>query len=182
MVKNSKLVNWLRGQLSYHNAKSWAINILVFAIFFNALHWFQSSHLLNKQVKAPLEQLSLPSLNGQLFDHQQLLGKKTVVYFFAPWCGVCHLSIGNLENLYHSEQQQIHVVAVALSYQTKNEVEQFVAEKNLTFDVLLGSNEVMEAFHIRGFPTYYVFDQQGVITGRTQGYSTEVGLRLRALL
>lgn len=168
--------------MSYENAKSLAINIVIFAIFFNAIHWFQSSHLLDEDVKAPLAQLSLPSLTGELFNHNQLAGKKTVVYFFAPWCQVCHLSMGNLENLYQSQGEDINVLAVALSYESKNEIDEFVADKQLTFDVLLGTNEVMQAFQIRGFPTYYVFDAQGKVTGRTQGYSTELGLRVRALL
>lgn len=167
---------------SYKNAKSLVINLVVFAIFFNALHWFQSSHLLDEDLKAPLVQLNLPTLTGEQFDHTALTGKKTVVYFFAPWCQVCHLSIGNLENLYQSQGDEVNVLAVALSFNSKNEVDVFVADKQLTFDVLLGTDEVMSAFHIRGFPTYYVFDEQGNITGRTQGYSTELGLRLRALL
>ena len=166
----------------YENIKSLVINIVLFAIFFNAIHWFQSSHLLDEDVKAPLTQLSLPKLAGEQFDHASLFGKKTVVYFFAPWCQVCHLSIGNLENLYQSQGDDVNVLAVALSYESKNEIDAFVADKQLTFDVLLGTNEVMQAFHIRGFPTYYVFDEQGKITGRTQGYSTELGLRVRALL
>ena len=180
-MNKTKVTQWFKAQLTYKNGKSLAINIVIFAIFFNALHWFQSSHLLENDVKAPIEQLSLPALNGEFFQHQDLLGKKTVVYFFAPWCQVCHLSMGNLENLYQAKKDDIHVVAVALSYQSKNEIEQFVAEKALSFEVLLGTNEVMQAFHIRGFPTYYVFDERGVITGRTQGYSTEAGLRLRAM-
>lgn len=167
---------------SYENMKSLVINIVIFAIFFNAIHWFQSSHLLDEEVNAPLAQLSLPALTGEQFDHTSLAGKKTVVYFFAPWCQVCHLSIGNLENLYQSQGDDINVLAVALSYDSKNEIDAFVADKQLTFSVLLGTNEVMQAFHIRGFPTYYVFDEQGKITGRTQGYSTELGLRVRALL
>lgn len=89
--------------------------------------------------------------------------------------------MGNLQNLFDSRKDEVNVIAVALSYDSVNEIRDFVMDKQLTFPVLLGNDAVMAHFKVRGFPTYYVLDEQGKISGKTQGYSTELGLRLRSL-
>jgi len=186
-MTTSTLTKRVRNWFSLANIKASILNISLFVGMFLMIDWFQSSHLLPTEQAAPVNILQLPELKEsglavQLFEPQMLAGKTTVVYFFAPWCNVCHLSIGNLENLYQSRRDDINVIAVALSYQSSNEIADFVADKNLTFPVLLGTNEVMKRYSVRGFPTYYVLDEQGKVVGKTQGYSTEIGLRLRAML
>jgi peroxiredoxin len=162
--------------------KSIVINILLFAVIFNGFSLYQEQNLLASDQSIVAPSLTLPRLTGELFEHSELAGKNTVVYFFAPWCRVCHLSIGNLENLYQDKNGDINVVAVALSYDSVNEITAFVKDKGLTFEVLLGTNELMQEYKINGFPSYYVLDQQGRITAKSQGYSTELGLRLRTLI
>lgn len=167
--------------------RSVVFNIVLFAIIFNGISFFRELSLLptDGEVAAPTFSLPVISANGvldqQLFDKSQLDGKNTVVYFFAPWCGVCHASIGNLENLWQDKKADINVIAIALSYDSANEIAEFIADKNLTFPVLLGTNELMSEYQVKGFPSYYVFNDKGAITGKSQGYSTELGLRLRAM-
>lgn len=103
-------------------------------------------------------------------------GKPTVLYFFAPWCGVCRHSIGNLDDL---DPQQVNSLAVALSYASSRDVSRFVEETGLQSTVLLGDDEVLAAWGIRAFPTYYVLDESGDIADRSVGYSTSMGLRYR---
>ena len=162
--------------------KSTVINILFFAVVFNGISFYRELSLLPTDDAIVAPSLTLPRLNGDLFVHSELQGKRTIVYFFAPWCQVCHLSIGNLENLYLDKKQTINVVAVALSYESSNEIEAFVKDKALTFPVLLGTDELMKEYQINGFPSYYVLDSKGMIVAKSQVYSTELGLRLRALL
>lgn len=169
-------------KLNYQTLKSGVINLVIFAVIFNAVSFYRELNLLPSDSSVTAPNLSLPQVGGQMFSHQSLAGKNTVVYFFAPWCNVCHLSIGNLENLYQDKKGDINVIAVALSYDSHNEVQAFVQDKDLSFPVLMGTNELMSEYQINGFPSYYVLDEQGMIRAKSQGYSTELGLRLRALL
>ncbi len=167
--------------------RSAVIQIVVFALIFNVVSFFRELSLLPTDSEIVAPSFSLPmlvdgELGSELFDKSELNGKNTVVYFFAPWCQVCHVSIGNLENLYQDKQDDINVVAIALSYESSNEVKEFVADKDLSFPVLLGTNELMSQYQVNAFPSYYVFNEQGAITGKSQGYSTELGLRVRAML
>jgi peroxiredoxin len=161
--------------------RSTVIHIVVFALIFNVVSFFRELSLLPTDGEVVAPSFSLPQLGGGLFDKSQLDGKNTVVYFFAPWCQVCHASMGNLENLYQDKKGEINVIAIALSYRSSNEIEDFVADKGLSFPVLLGTDELMSEYQINGFPSYYVFNEQGAIKAKSQGYSTELGLRLRAM-
>lgn len=101
-----------------------------------------------------------------------------VVYFFAPWCGVCKHSIGNLD------QQVLDgdigwATAIALDFADQAEVVAFVAETGIGLPVMLGSDQTAKDWNIRAFPTYFVIDAAGNITSRSVGYSTSLGLRLR---
>jgi thiol-disulfide isomerase/thioredoxin len=108
-------------------------------------------------------------------------GSVGVVYFFAPWCGVCRHSISNLD-------QQVQdgsidwATAIALDYGSVQEVAEFVATTGIGMPVLLGSELTAKDWEIRGFPTYFVIDANGNISSRSVGYSTAIGLRLRTWL
>lgn len=173
---------------------SWLANIgLVLATVW-LIQWFQSSHLHRDGTVLVDKQLALPQLTQQLnnsltnqspqvltelFRPEQLLGKPTLLYFFAPWCHICHLSIDNVEDLAQQKSGQVNVVAIALSYETLEEVTDFVKQHQLTIPVLLGGQHTLTAFRIQGFPSYYITDESGVVVAAEQGYSTELGMLLR---
>jgi peroxiredoxin len=161
--------------------RSALIQILFFTVIFNGISFFRELSLLPTDSEQAAPGFNLAQLSGGVMDKNDLKGKNTVVYFFAPWCHVCHASMGNLESLYQDKQGEINVVAIALSYDSASEIAEFIDDKALSFPVLLGNDTVMNRYQINAFPSYYVFNQQGVITAKSQGYSTELGLRLRAL-
>jgi peroxiredoxin len=112
------------------------------------------------------------SLNAQ--------GKTTVLYFFAPWCQVCHVSIGNLQSLFQ-KNEQLNVIAIALDFTNKDEVRNFSNKHQLTFPVALGNEAIKKVFEISGYPSYYVLNEENVIIAKSMGYSSELGLYLRSL-
>ena len=128
----------------------------------------------------PAPTFTLTSLAGEttsLSDHQ---GKQVLLYFFAPWCSVCRLSADNLNDLRAARSEDdLAVMMVALSYENRAEVEAFVADLDLQVPVLLGTDQQFTDYQIVGFPTYYVIDEDGRVTHRSIGYSTEIGLRFR---
>jgi thiol-disulfide isomerase/thioredoxin len=106
--------------------------------------------------------------------------KTTVIYFFAPWCQVCHVSISNLQALYE-KNEHIDVIAVALDYMNVEEIKDFSLKHQLTFPIALGTEQVKKSFKISGYPSYYVINEQNTVISRSQGYSSEFGLYLRTL-
>ncbi|MCJ8322093.1 MAG: TlpA family protein disulfide reductase, partial [Colwellia sp.] len=123
--------------------------------------------------------IELPTVMGERIKIHSA-GKTTIVYFFAPWCQVCHASIGNLQALYE-KNEHLDVIAVVMDFTSIAEVSKFTQQHQLTFPIALGNEVIKKQFKITGYPSYYIIDEQNTITGRSLGYSSELGLYLRSL-
>lgn len=122
-----------------------------------------------------------PLLDGSGLGEATQPGKAGIVYFFAPWCGICRSSIDNLDHMLGSGEVA-WATAVALDFGSPAEVQAFVDETGISLPVLLGSEQAARDWSIQAFPTYYVIDSNGTIRSRTVGYSTLLGMRVRAWL
>lgn len=121
----------------------------------------------------------VPTLMGETIS-LNAQGKTTILYFFAPWCQVCHASIGNLQALFQ-KNEQLDVIAVAMDFTSNEEVMRFTSQHQLTFPIALGNEAIKQIFEISGYPSYYVLNEENVIIGKSMGYSSELGLYLRSL-
>jgi thiol-disulfide isomerase/thioredoxin len=123
--------------------------------------------------------ISLKTLDNKTIELNHI-DKITVIYFFAPWCQICHMSISNLQAIYE-KNDHINVVAVALDYVDKKEVFEFSSQHQLTFPIALGNEQIKAQFKVKGYPSYYVIDEENTIIAKSMGYSSEIGLLLRTL-
>ena len=142
-----------------------------------SLSMYLAKDMLANEERAPL--LSLPLLSQQGLSPATLQWQardKTLIYFFAPWCTVCSVSMPGLTLLPESEAQ---VVAVALDWQSTEEVQQFIDRVGFEGTVLLGTDQVKSAYKIDAYPSYYVVDNKGNVIHRDRGFSTPPGLWLR---
>lgn len=105
-------------------------------------------------------------------------GKTGVIYFFAPWCVFCKTSMGNLDDLLESGSVD-WATAVALDYQSVEEVRLFKSDVEIDMPILLGTGDTAREWSIKAFPTYFVIDANGKIQSQSVGYSSWLGLRLR---
>ena len=121
----------------------------------------------------------LPTTHDEEINLHDKTSKK-IVYFFAPWCEICHASIGNLQAIYE-KNDDIDVVAIALDFNEKEDVLAFTAKHQLTFPVAYGNEIVKKHFKVQGYPSYYVLDENNKIQAKSIGYSTELGILLRSL-
>ncbi len=177
MLKRVKAI-W--GKLRANRFLSFAIDLAIFLPVLLGIMAWQERNMLpaNGNTDAPV--YSLTSLDGREFQLGRPTGKQTLVYFFAPWCGVCHASIDNVEDIRRKKRMnELDVYIVALDWSSRARVERFVAEHELTVPVLLGTEAVGQAYRVDAFPSYYVLDGDGKVIARSRGYSTEIGMRLR---
>lgn len=164
ITKNS-IVGWLRD-----------IGIIVAIIY--AISLWQGRHLLEDDGTVNVDDIQLVSLQGEVTPVFKK-NKRTLVYFFAPWCSICEISINNLDYL---DDPNLRIVKIALDYQNQNAVQQFVQDNNVIGNVLLGSAQLKRQFNIPGYPTYYLLDENQTVVGHSFGYSTALGLKLKNYL
>lgn len=153
----------------------WLRDLIIIAVVVGAISLWQSRNMLSSDGSVYIPQQNLISLSGQV---EPLLAKDmpNLIYFFAPWCKICSLSIGNLEYL---NPESVNVVVIALDYSSKEEVEDFVREHQLSTQVFLGHEALKQQFKIQGYPSYYLLDEKQMISSSAYGYSTAIGLKLR---
>lgn len=159
------------------------IQVFLFFLVFQALSFLREMDMLETDAKLTTSKEQMYTQVPTLMDETVSLnsqGKTTIIYFFAPWCQICHLSIGNLQALYE-KNENIDVIAVALDYTSVDEVMDFTKHHQLTFPIALGNEEIKHSFLISGFPSYYVLNKENAILSKSMGYSSELGLYLRSL-
>ncbi len=159
------------------------VQVLIFFAVFQSISFLRETSMLSTDTNinetSDLMFTQVPTLMGETISLNSQ-GKKTILYFFAPWCQVCHVSIGNLQALYE-KNDQLDVIAVVMDYSAIDEVLGFTTQHQLTFPVALGNEEIKQAFSISAYPSYYVINEENSIIGKSMGYSSELGLYLRSL-
>ena len=158
----------------------WLRNGVLILVIFLAVSAWHGRDLIREQT--PTLSFRLPAISGSHVALDDLRGRRVLLYFFAPWCKVCDFSINNL-NLVRKlrSEDSVALFAVALSYIDLQSVEAFLERNSLDVPVLLGNQELLDAYRIRAFPTVYAFDESGNIDGATVGYTTTLGLWWRTL-
>lgn len=167
---------WRRLRASFWGSLVFDAALLVLVLW--AVHAWQTRDL---PINQPAPFTRAPLLDGSGLADAVRPGEAGIVYFFAPWCGICRVSIDNLDSLVADG----HVAwgsAVALDFANPAEVQEFVDDTGISLPVLLGSGQTAADWSIQAFPTYYMIDAQGTIHSRTVGYSTLLGMRVRAWL
>ena len=148
--------------------------LLLVAVVIIVDRWQSRDHLTGG---SELPGVSFTTYRGDTVSLQSFKGKKTALYFFAPWCTVCKLNIKNM-NVFHGKNE-IQAFAIALDYQSKDEVKRMV--KGLKVPVLFSTSDAIRKFKISGFPTIYFLSEDLKILSSTMGYTTEVSMLMRSL-
>ncbi len=136
---------------------------------------YQNRNLLDDNGSIQMATQNFVQLDGEMYALAPS-DKKTLIYFFAPWCSICKMSIGNLDVV---DSDKYNVIRVALDYQSVEEIEAFAKNSGVKGTVLLGGDIHKQRFNISGYPTYYVLNENLQIIRSDMGYSTSLGLKLR---
>jgi len=160
---------------SFFKKSSWTRDIFIGVVIIAAFMAYQNRNLLEDDGSIQIAAQNFVQLNGDMYSLEPS-DKKTLIYFFAPWCSVCKMSIGNLDVV---DTEEFNVIRVALDYQSVEEIQVFAKDADVQGTVLLGGEPHKKRFNISGYPTYYILNENLQIIKHDMGYSTSLGLKLR---
>ena len=153
--------------------------VLLFVVIVGGIYAWRTRDLLPAGDRVPAPAFELTDLQGRPWSLDALEGKPAVLYFFAPWCGVCAASSPQLRWFDRWRGEEVQVVLVGLDWSSPAELAEYAARHELQLPVLAAGPQTAADYRIRGYPTYYVLDAEGRVAGRDFGYTTAPGLWLR---
>jgi peroxiredoxin len=110
---------------------------------------------------------TLTDLAGKKWTLRELRGKVVLVNFWATWCPPCRKEIPDLEALYEQFKDQ-GLVVLAISDEERGKVEPFMAERRVTYPVLLDPGRtVHQRFEVEGIPKTFIYDREGKLAAQS---------------
>jgi len=153
--------------------------VLLVVVIVGGIQAWRMRDLLPADERAAAPAFELVDLQGRPWSLEALAGRPAVLYFFAPWCGVCAASSPQLRWFDRWMGDEVQLVLVGLDWSNQAELDAYAARHELSMPVLAAGPQTSADYRIRGYPTYYVLDAKGRIAGRDFGFTTAPGLWLR---
>lgn len=127
----------------------------------------------------------LENLDGETVRLSDFRGQPVLINFWATWCGPCRVEMPDIQARYEKYAPDLVILAVDFD-EPKETVQFFVDELELTFPILLDvGGKIQELYLVRGYPSSYFVDREGVIQavqigvmtgGQLDEFLAEVGL------
>ena len=131
-----------------------------------------------RTIGTPAPDFTLTSLDGHSVTLSKLERKPTLINIWATWCPPCRRELPVLQAAYAKHRQDINFITVA-SWESRETVETFARQQGITFPILLDpQGEIDTLYQIRGIPTSFFVDADGVIVDMHVGGLDEAALNL----
>ncbi len=115
---------------------------------------------------------TLKRLTGNDLSLSDFRGKAVLVDFWDTWCPPCRRAMPHLQELSEIYDDQLVVIGVAFGREGLAKVQSYVAQNNLTFEMVIfdESSSILQDFGgIQSLPTTFMIDADGVIRNRWVG-------------
>ena len=153
-----------------HYAKEIVLFIVIMTFVANVISLYKSSDL----VKTPFNLTNITLLDGSEFTIDN--SKPLLLHVWATWCPTCKLEASNIDTISKNYQ----VLTVAVKSGTNREIEKFLSENNLNFNVSNDSSGLIaQKLNVAVYPTTFIYDKNGEIVFSDVGYTSTWGLWLR---
>lgn len=150
------------------------ITIIAIAAVIGAGAWFMFPS------KTPAPAVTFQTLEGEQIDMADLQGKPVLVKFWATSCVTCVQQMPDTVSYYEDYHSDgLEVIAVAMSYDPINFVEQFTKSRELPFTVATDTDgSVAKGFgDVKLTPIAFVIDRNGNIVKRFLGMYDKQDMR-----
>ncbi|SEH07716.1 protein disulfide oxidoreductase [Candidatus Venteria ishoeyi] len=153
----------------------WAIEILILLVIIIGIR----SYMLKDAISGEAPVFSGQFLDGPSMNLRDYRGKPVLVYFWAPWCPICGLMDGTIENL----AKDYPVITVAYQGGDNAAIRAHLQKEGLQMPVLVDdAGKLGSAYGVQGIPNSFILDSQGQVRFIEPGLTSSWGLRARLWL
>lgn len=144
-----------------------ALLIFGLAVFNFQLETAKAEVGINPGMEAANFKLTTPG--GKTMSLSDFKGQKVLVNFWASWCPPCREEMPDLQKLHANNGDQIVILALNIG-ESSSTAADFMEKNNFDFTVLLDKDQATARdYLVRGVPTSYFLDEEGIITDRIVG-------------
>jgi thiol-disulfide isomerase/thioredoxin len=140
--------------------------LLVFCSVILACSLFTGSDVI--QVNQPAPDFILTTLGGREVQLSQFRGTPVLINFWATWCKPCIQEMPLIQERFESNFPNLAILAIE-DGSSQQEIHAVGRKVQTTFLILRGTNQVLDLYRIRAFPTTYFVDAEGVIRAQHVG-------------
>jgi peroxiredoxin len=128
-------------------------------------------------VGAPAPDLTLETPDGERYSLSLARGQVVVLNFWATWCEPCRTEMPMLQARYEQDRERGLLILGVDFDEPAEEVQAFGVELGITFPLLLDPGaEAQRLYRIRGYPSTFVIDRDGLLVVEHIGLLTEARL------
>jgi thiol-disulfide isomerase/thioredoxin len=107
-------------------------------------------------------QILRPKIRGETLDLEALRGQWVILNFWATWCVPCRAEMPELQALY--EDNGVMVIGVNQA-ESQEMVSAWLSDYGITYPIILDlSEEIYQLYRVRGQPTTYLINPDGLIS------------------
>ncbi len=142
-----------------------------------AVEFYQNKDHFRGPLPNELGGRSWATLEGQELDlwHKS---QPTLLYAFAPWCQICRIDASVFSIL----GDDWRIVALGMSWEELAELQDFQNETGLIAPVIPAAQPAFAQLQVQAFPTYFIVNKKGQVVYSWAGYTSSLGLVIRAHL
>ena len=120
--------------------------------------------------KAP--DFEILDISDRKFSLTSFKNKKILLIFSIINCGYCESTIEQLKLRNYELADNVMGLYIN-TLDTKNDVMDYVEEKNIPFPVFVNGNQIVDLFGVTAFPTFFLINEVGIIEQVKLGYDKE---------
>ena len=118
---------------------------------------------------------------GDTISFDKYKGQVVLLNIWATWCQPCEQEMPSIQQLVDSMGPKgLRLVSVSIDKDPRDEVQQWLAQRHLTFEVLQDqTGRIQQTYQTTGVPESFILDRNGVIVKKVIGAIewTEPGTR-----
>ena len=112
----------------------------------------------------------LKDMDGKEVSEQDLLGKPSVINFWATWCGPCVAEMPQLSRLKEYYKDKVNFISITENDVAKDHLADFLKDKDFNFQVLDRGEDYKHLLKIGAIPKNLFIDKNGMLRYIQQNY------------